>query len=380
MTSCDFLIIGGGIAGASAAFELASSGSVVLIERESQPGYHSTGRSAALYSETYGNPTVRALTVGSRPFYDDATASGFSEHPVLTPRGVLLIGRDDQRASLDRSFQAGSVLTPTVRMLNDAETLKLAPMLRPDYVVGAVWEPDAMDMDVHAIHQGYLRGLRARGGRIVTDAELLGITRLDGLWHAETRAGSHSAPWIVNAAGAWADTVAALAGLTPIGLVPKRRTAITFDPTPIPAQADLPHWPMVCDVDETFYFKPEGGRLLGSPADATPCEPCDAQPEELDIALTVDRIERAALFTIRRISHRWAGLRTFAPDMSPVVGPDPEAQGFFWLAGQGGYGIQTAPAMARTAAGLLTSGQVPEDLTALGVTAADLAPERLRAP
>jgi D-arginine dehydrogenase len=378
MTSCDFLIIGGGIAGASAAFELASSGSVVLIERESQPGYHSTGRSAALYSETYGNPTVRALTVGSRPFYDGATASGFSERPVLTPRGVLLIGRDDQRASLDRSFQAGSVLTPTVHMLNDAETLKLAPMLRPDYVVGAVWEPDAMDMDVHAIHHGYLRGLRARGGRIVTDAELLGITRLDGLWRAETRAGSHSAPWIVNAAGAWADGVAALAGLAPIGLVPKRRTAITFHPTPIPAQADLPRWPMVCDVDETFYFKPEGGRLLGSPADATPSEPCDAQPEELDIALTVDRIERASLFTVRRISHRWAGLRTFAPDKSPVVGPDPEAEGFFWLAGQGGYGIQTAPAMARTAAGLLTSGQVPEDLTALGVTAADLAPERLR--
>jgi D-arginine dehydrogenase len=305
-------------------------------------------------------------------------ASGFSEHPVLTPRGVLLISRDDQRASLERSFQAGSVLTPTVRMLNDAETLKLAPMMRPDYVVGAVWEPDAMDMDVHAIHHGYLKGLRARGGQIVTDAELIGLTRHDGLWHAETRAGSHSAPWIVNAAGAWADAVAALAGLSPIGLIPKRRTAITFDPTPIPAQADLPHWPMVCDVDETFYFKPEGGRLLGSPADATPSEPCDAQAEELDIALTVDRIERASLFTVRRISHRWAGLRTFAPDSSPVVGPDPGAQGFFWLAGQGGFGIQTAPAMARTAAGLLTSGQVPEDLAALDITAADLAPERLR--
>jgi D-arginine dehydrogenase len=379
MTSCDFLIIGGGIAGASAAFELATAGSVVLIERESQPGYHSTGRSAALYSETYGNPTIRALTVGSRTFYDAAMASGFSEQPVLTPRGVLLIGRDDQRASLERSFQAGSVLTPTVRMLNDAETLKLAPMLRPDYVVGAVWEPDAMDMDVHAIHHGYLRGLRARGGRIVTDAELMGLTRRDGLWHAETRADGYSAPWIVNAAGAWADAVVALAGLPPIGLVPKRRTAITFDPTPIPDQAGLPHWPMVCDVDETFYFKPEGGRLLGSPADETPSEPCDAQAEELDVALTVDRIERASLFTVRRISHRWAGLRTFAPDKSPVVGPDPEAQGFFWLAGQGGYGIQTAPAMARTAAGLLTSGEVPEDLAILGVSAADLAPERLRA-
>jgi D-arginine dehydrogenase len=379
MTSCDFLIIGGGIAGASAAFELAAHGRVVLVERESQPGYHSTGRSAALYTETYGNSTIRALTVGSRAFYDAVVASGFSEHPVLTPRGVLLIGRDDQRASLERAFEAGSVLTPTVRMLDRAEALKMAPMLRPDYVAGAVWEPDAMDMDVHAIHHGYLKGLRARGGRIVTDAELVSLTRHEGLWHAETRAGTQSAPWVVNAAGAWADAVAALAGLAPVGLVPKRRTAITFDPTPIQEQADLPHWPMVCDVDETFYFKPEGGRLLASPADETPSEPCDAQAEELDVALTVDRIERASLFSIRRISHRWAGLRTFAPDKSPVVGPDPAAQGFFWLAGQGGYGIQTAPAMARTAAGLLTSGRVPEDLAAFGVAAADLAPERLRA-
>jgi D-arginine dehydrogenase len=256
----------------------------------------------------------------------------------------------------------------------------MAPMLRPDYVAGAVWEPDAMDMDVHAIHHGYLKGLRARGGRIVTDAELQSLTRHNGLWHAETRAGPQSAPWLVNAAGAWADAVAALAGLAPIGLVPKRRTAITFDPTPIPEQADLPHWPMVCDADETFYFKPEGGRLLASPADETPSEPCDAQAEELDVALTVDRIERASLFSVRRISHRWAGLRTFAPDKTPVVGPDPAAEGFFWLAGQGGYGIQTAPAMARTAAGLLTSGKIPEDLATLGVTASDLAPERLRAP
>src|SRR3954447_7247116 len=234
MTSCDFLIIGGGIAGASAACELAANGRVTLLERESQPGYHSTGRSAALYSETYGNPTARALTLGSRPFYDAATASGFSEHPVLTPRGVLLISRDDQRASLDRSFQTGSVLTPTVRMLDDAEALKLAPMLRPDYVAGAVWEPDAMDMDVHAIHHGYLKGLRARGGQLVTGAEVLTLTRRDGLWHAETREGNWSAPWIVNAAGAWADAVAALAGVALLGLVPKRRTAIAFDPTPIP--------------------------------------------------------------------------------------------------------------------------------------------------
>ena len=380
MTSCDFLIIGGGIAGASAAYELSSRGRVVLLEREAQPGYHSTGRSAALYTETYGNAAIRALTGGSRPFYDAAVASGFAEHPVLTPRGVVLVGRDDQRDGLDGAFRTGSGLTPSVELLDREATLALAPMLRPDYVAGAVWEPDAMDMDVHAIHQGYLRGLRARGGEVVTDAELTGLSRRDGTWRAETRAGAFEAPWVVNAAGAWADAVAGMAGLAPVGLVPKRRTAITFDPTPIPDEAGLPRWPMVCDVDETFYFKPEGGRLLGSPADETPVEPCDVQPEELDVALTVDRIEQACLFKVRRIGHRWAGLRTFAPDKSPVVGPDPEAEGFFWLAGQGGYGIQTAPGMARTAAGLLADGRVPEDLAALGVKATDLAPERLRAP
>ncbi|EWY37721.1 FAD-dependent oxidoreductase [Skermanella stibiiresistens SB22] len=384
MTSCDFLIIGAGIAGASAAFELSAQGRVILLERESRPGYHSTGRSAALYTETYGNAAIRSLTVGSRPFFDATVVSGFSEHPVLTPRGVLLVGREEQLASLDEAFAAGSRLTPTIRRLDADAALAMAPMLRPDQVAGAVWEPDAMDMDVHAIHQGYLRGARARGAEVVTDAELTGLTRRDGVWRAETRTGTETrtwtAPWVVNAAGAWADGVAALAGLRPMGLTPKRRTAITFDPTPIPAEANLKDWPMVCDVDESFYFKPEGGRLLGSPADATPVEPCDIQPEELDIALAVDRIERAALFKVRRITHRWAGLRTFAPDMTPVVGPDPEAEGFFWLAGQGGYGIQTAPGMARTAAGLLTSGAVPEDLAALGVNAVDLAPERLRAP
>jgi len=376
MKSCDFLIIGGGIAGASAAFELAAFGRVVLIERESQPGYHSTGRSAALYSQTYGNATVRALTVGSWSFYAEA-AGGFTEHPVLCPRGVLLVGRDDQRAALEQSFELGRRFAPSVERLDAGATLDRAPMLRPDYVASSVWEPDAMDMDVHAIHHGYLKGLRARGGELVTDAELVGLTRRDGIWQAETRAGAFAAPWVVNAAGAWADGVAILAGLPPVGLVPRRRTAITFDP--VPAMDDAARWPMVCDVAETFYFKPESGRLLGSPADETPVGPCDVQPEELDVAVAVDRIEAAVTFSIRRIAHRWAGLRTFAPDKAPVVGVDEMAPGFFWLAGQGGYGIQTAPAMARTAAALLISGAIPGDLAARGLDASDLAPGRLRA-
>ena len=386
MERVDFLIVGGGMAGASAAYELAAHGSVIVLERESQPGYHSTGRSAALYTQTYGHPVVRALTVASWDFYTNPP-DGFSEHPLLTPRGVLLIGRADQTAALDRDFTEGRRLTPSVERLDRARTLARAPFLKDDYVDGAVWEPDAMDMDVHAIHTGYLRGLKARGGRLVTDAGVTALERRDGLWVATTPAGNFAAPVLVNAAGAWADVVAGLAGVRPIGLVPKRRTAITFDPVfadPVfsgPADAaGIAGWPMVIDVDEQFYMKPESGRLMLSPADETPVEPCDVQPEELDIAIAVDRMEQAVQFSVRRIAHRWAGLRSFVADKVMVVGYDDSAEGFFWLAGQGGYGIQTAPAMGRTAAALATGGSLPAEVAALGVRAEDLAPSRLRRP
>ncbi len=389
MERADFLIIGGGMAGASAAYELAAHGSVVVLERESQPGYHSTGRSAALYTQTYGHPTVRALTVASWDFYTNPP-DGFSEHPLLTPRGVLLIGRADQTAALERDFTEGRRLTPSVERLDAAQALARAPFLRTDYVAGAVWEPEAMDMDVHAIHTGYLRGLKARGGRLVTDAGVQALARRDGLWVAETPAGSFAAPVLVNAAGAWADVVAELAGVRPLGLVPKRRTALTFDPVfadpaiTDPAITDptwaagLDGWPMVIDVDEQFYVKPDAGRLLLSPADETPVEPCDIQPEELDVAIAIDRLEQAARFSVRRIAHKWAGLRSFVADKVPVAGFDGDVDGFFWLAGQGGYGIQTAPAMGRTAAALATGGSLPAGVAALGVRAGDLAPSRLR--
>ena len=379
MQHADFLIVGAGMAGAAAAYELAAHGSVLLLEREAQPGYHSTGRSAALYTQTYGHAVVRALTVASWGFYD-SPPEGFAEHPVLSPRGVLLIGRADQTAALEHAFAEGRRLTPSVERLDQAEALARAPMLRADYVAGAVWEPDAMDLDVHAIHHGYLRGLKARGGSQVSDAEVRTLERRDGLWVARTPAGDFAAPVLVNAAGAWADSLADLAGVRPVGLVPKRRTALTFDPVFDDAAdaAGLGNWPMVIDVDETFYFKPDAGRLLASPADETPVEPCDVQPEEWDVALAVDRVEQAARFRIRRIAHRWAGLRSFVADKVPVVGFDGQAEGFLWLAGQGGYGIQTAPAMARTAAALATGGELPRDVVELGVTPADLAPSRLR--
>ncbi len=384
MQTADFLIIGAGMAGASAAYELAAHGRVLLLEREAQPGYHSTGRSAALYTQTYGNPVVRALTAASWDFYANPPP-GFAESPLLSPRGVLLIGRADQEQALQTAFTESHRLSPAVERLDRAQTLARAPMLREGYARGAVWNPNAMDLDVHAIHYGYLRGMKARGGQQLSNAEVRDVTRHDGLWVARTPLGDFAAPILVNAAGAWADSLARMegvrrAGVQPVGLVAKRRTAFTFDPVFANSHEalGLAGWPMVIDVDETFYFKPDAGRLLASPADETPVEPCDVQPEELDIALAVDRLERAARFHIRQLAHRWAGLRSFVADKTPVVGFDAQATGFFWLAGQGGYGIQTAPAMARTAAALVTGGGLPVDVEALGVTLADLTPDRLQ--
>jgi D-arginine dehydrogenase len=231
-----------------------------------------------------------------------------------------------------------------------------------------------MDMDVAAIHQGYLKGLRARGGALVVDAEVTRFASDCAPWRVDTRAGRFEAAVLVDAAGAWADELARLAGVAPLGLVPKRRTALLFDTT-FPVERD---WPAVVDVDEQFYFKPESGRLLGSPADETPVAPCDVQPEELDVALAIDRIERAARFRVRHVARRWAGLRTFAADQTPVVGMEETVPGFYWLAGQGGYGIQTAPALARAAASLLVDGVLPGDLLRLGLVAEDLLPLRLR--
>jgi D-arginine dehydrogenase len=368
--TCDIVVIGAGIAGASAAYELSASADVILLEAESQPGYHTTGRSAALFTETYGNLTVRTLTSASRAFYE-APPEDFGEHPLLTPRGTLFIVRQDQLGTLD-AMLAG---TEAVGRIDAAEAVALNPALNPDYVAAAIHDPTAEDIDVHALHGGYLRGLRRRGGRLVTGAEVRALSREGGKWVAETRAGRHKAPIVVNAAGAWCDAVAGLAGVHPCGLVPKRRTAFTFDP---PHGLDIAAWPATIDIDEQFYFKPDAGRLLGSPADETSSPPCDARPEELDVALGVDRIERATSLTVRRLVNRWAGLRSFVADKTPVVGMDPAAGGFFWLAGQGGTGIQTSPALARTVAALVTTGDLPADLIVRGLDKAMLAPDRLR--
>ena len=372
MQRCDFLIVGAGIAGASAGYELADYGNVVVLEREEAPGYHTTGRSAAQFLETYGNAAIRRLTRASRPFYE-APPEGFAEHPLLSPRPTIYLARDDQLDAL-AAFEAGEE-AGTIDRLNAAEVAAQVQVLRPGYATAGLVEQSACDIDVHALHQGYLKGLRQRGGAVATRAEVSALARRDGLWQVETRAGAFAAPVLVNAAGAWADTLGEIAGATPIGLVPKRRTVITFDG---PEGVDCRAWPLVADIEEQFYFKPESGRLLASPADETPMPPCDVQPEELDVAVIVDRIESATTLKVRRIEHKWAGLRSFVADKSPVIGFDEALEGFFWLAGQGGYGIQTAPAAGRTAATLITEGRLPEDVAALGVSPDELAPARLQ--
>jgi D-arginine dehydrogenase len=343
----DVVIVGGGIAGASAAAFLAPSRRVAILERESQPGYHSTGRSAALFSESYGNTAVRALSRASRSFLFDPPP-GFAAQSLVTPRGSLYVARDDQLHELD-AFETNDV-KGLVHRVSGQRARDICPLLKDGYAAAAVFEPDSSDVDVHALHQGFLRVARAHDAQLFTDAEAASLEFTKGRWEVHTRVGDFRTPVVVNAAGAWADAVAASAGAAPVGVVPCRRTAMLIDPPPGCATSRLP---LTIDAAETFYLKPDAGQLLLSPADETPSPPCDAQPAEIDIAIAVDRIMSATILDIKHIRRKWAGLRCFAPDRSPVVGFDPSAHGFFWLAGQGGYGIQTAPALGQLAAALI---------------------------
>jgi D-arginine dehydrogenase len=374
MQDFDFAIIGAGIAGVSAAYHLAPHARVIVLEREHVAAYHTTGRSAALHSETYGSAEIRAITVSSGRFYRKPPA-GFTDHPLLTPRGALIAGRADQQAALQKAAAEYARLVPSVRWLDPGETLRRQPLLKPEAAAGgAIFEPEADDMDVAAIHGGFLRGARAAGAMLRLDAEITTLERKDGTWKISLRDGeSLAGKTVVNAAGAWADVVAGLAGARPVGLVPKRRTAFTFD---APAGLDLVHLPMVVDFDESWYFKPEVGQFLASPADETPSPPCDAQPEEMDIAIAVERIETATTLQIRRIKNKWAGLRSFVADKNLVVGYDQAVEGLFWLAGQGGYGIQTGESAGRLAASLALGRGMPGDIAGLGVSEAALSPGR----
>jgi len=370
----DFIIVGAGMAGASIAYELAHDARVCLIERETQPGYHATGRSAALFAPSYGGREVRALTRASRRFFNQPSA-GFVEGPLLTNRGVLYIARTEQLDALDVMISDVHGSNGMIDRLDAARALKAVPLLRSSYVAGAASDRDAMDIDVDALHQGFLRGARGRGALIVVDAGDAAIARGGDLWRINLPTGAVAAPVLINAAGAWGDQVGQACGARPLGLQALRRTALLVDP---PAGVDIGGWPAVIDIDEEFYFKPDAGKLLLSPADETLVGACDVQPEELDIAIGVDRVQAALDLDVERINHSWAGLRTFAPDRAPVIGFDPEVEGLFWSVGQGGYGIQTAPAWARTAAALARRHGLPEDVAYEGLVAGDLSPMRFR--
>jgi D-arginine dehydrogenase len=371
--TADVIVIGAGIAGASVAAQLAAQRSVVLLEAERQPGYHTTGRSAAVFAPSYGPEAVRALTRASRDFFT-APPEGFAPAPLLTPREILMIAREDQLDALDAMIASVSAATEVERL--DAVALRAQqPLLREGYATAGMLDRGGQDIDVAALHQGFLRLLRARGGEVRTDAGVAALTRGGDTWTVETRRGDKlQAPVIVNAAGAWADEVGAMAGAERIGLVPKRRTAMVVAE---PAGFTRREAPITIDIREEFYLKPDAGRLLISPADETPTDPCDAQPEEMDVAICADRIMSAFDLDIRRIENKWAGLRSFVADKEPVIGFSGQAEGFFWMAGQGGYGIQSAPAAAEVAAALVTGDTLPGAAARAGFDPARVAPERL---
>jgi D-arginine dehydrogenase len=353
----DILVIGGGIAGASAAAELARTHRVMVLEAEDAPGYHSTGRSAAVFSESYGNRAVRALTRASRDFFYHPPAR-FSPYPLLKCRSWLHVASASQASALE-GFLATEDVALRVSRVGPEEALALSPLLRPETAAaGGAYEQEAADIDVDALHQGYLRLVRQRGGTILTGAQVTALARSQGKWRLESTAGAFQAGVVVNAAGAWADRVAALAGIAPMRIQACRRTAVLVE---ISGSEISDAWPLTIDIEEAYYFKPDAGLLLISPADETPIEACDVQPEELDVAIAIDRLEKATRVTVGRVRRKWAGLRSFAPDRSPVIGFDGAAPGFFWLAGQGGYGIQTAPAAAALVAALVRNeARAPE--------------------
>lgn len=368
----DFLILGAGIAGASIGHFLSPHARCVMLERESQPGYHSTGRSAAQFIASYGPPQVRALTRASESFFRHPPP-GFADMPLLSPRGLLTVAGEAEMTHLEEAWATLEKTSPRGQRLSAQEALAMVPVLRPEKVMAAIYEPDSFDMDVHAIHQGYLRGFRHAGGQLVTDAEAVHIERKNGQWHVQTATGAlFAAPVIINATGAWCDEVARLAGVATIGLTPKRRSAFTFQP---PADLAVHHWPLLMAADEAFYMKPDAGALLASPVNEDPTHPQDVQPEELDIALGMHALETWTTLTPRP-SHVWAGLRSFVVDGDLVGGFDAQAPDFFWCAAQGGYGIQTSAAMGQACAALARRVALPQHLTDEGITADMLSPTR----
>lgn len=373
----DVIVIGAGMAGASVGWRLAQAGQrVLLLERESQPGYHTTGRSAALFEEHYGPAQVQALTRASRAFYEQPPA-GFVDTPLLHPRGVMYVATAAQKPLIDAAYAEAVQHAPDAQRLDGAALRAMVPVLSDSIVDGFV-DDGARDIDVHALHQGFLRGMRHSGGTLCCGAEVSALAHDTATrsWTVRLADGRvlHT-PVLVNAAGAWADAIGELAGAREIGLVPARRSAFTF---PVPTGLDATHWPAVISADESFYFKPDAGQLLGSPANADATYPHDVQPEEEDIATGIWHIEQATTLQIRRPSHTWAGLRSFVADGEMVIGWDDSAPHFFWVAAQGGYGIQSAAGYSLLARNLLLQEPIDAQLLAQGVQADLLGPARLQ--
>lgn len=361
---CDVLVIGGGIAGISAAANLVSAAKVTVLEMEPQIGFHSTGRSAAIFILNYGNATLRAL---NRLAYPGLQGEAIGE-TVLSPRGLLLVAGNDDMDSY-RSYLEGA---EGLVQMNGTEAQTLVPALRADRVAAGLYEKDAQEIDVDRLLQGYARQVRSQGGTIETAQRVTAITRVGADWQVTTDTETYMAGAVINAAGAWADQVAIMAGIEPIGLQPMRRSAVLM---PVPKSVgSLRDWPLFGSVSETWYAKPSGDVLMISPADEDPVPPQDVYPDDMVLAEGLDRFSQMVDIPLARPTHNWAGLRSFVPDRTPVVGPDPQASGFFWLAGQGGYGIQTAPALAQivSAACLKSQGNFPDEV------AAAVSPARLK--
>lgn len=369
----DVAVIGGGIAGASFAYRVAGQRSLILLERENQVGYHSTGRSAAEFSSQFQTPWVVALADSSYDFLINPP-TGFTDIDLLIPRGSLTIAQREQAHLIESAFSHIQSSSPESRILHPDDALALVPFLKGDYVAAAFYDPLNWDMEVDSLLQGYLRLARRAGAQVQLSSPVTSIHRQGDVYHLRTPAGEVRCRKIVNAAGAWADDFAAMAGLDRLGIVPYRRTAITVDG---PEGLDLSTMPIVNEVEEAFYFKPESGRIMVSPADATPSEACDAQPEELDVAYAAHFLSESTTLPIKHIAHKWAGLRSFASDKRQVVGFSPQDENFFWLAGQGGSGILTSPALSAWAAGVFLEGAPPADLCKAGLQAGFFSPARL---
>ncbi len=372
-TAFDVAIIGGGIVGASIAYQLAGRARVLLLEAEAAPGYHSTGRSAALYAPSYGPPAIRALTRASQDFFDNPPA-GFAAAPLLKPRGALFIAAQEQLEQAQRFYADQRAECEEIAWLDGDAVRARVPVLNPEAAVAGVYDPRADDIEVDLLLQGFLRGARAAGLQLVKNAPVVGLSREADQWRISCENGAeYRASRVVNAAGAWADALAQQAGLPGIGIEPRRRSAFLFA---APEGLDTAGWPLVLPVDESWYIKPDAGALLGSPANADPVPPHDVVAEDLDIATAIHHIEAATSLRIHRPSHSWAGLRSFVADGEPVVGFDPAAPGFFWAAALGGYGIQSAPATGRLAAALILGEAMPADIAGQGLALASIAPGR----